>query len=233
MYASQFANLVKSLYNKVMSIWTDTLKKRWSDNALEDYFLELVIQKHIIDREIKDLITIVEESNLHDDYKLLIKRVLFGEKNIYIENWGTLEGSLIDIVKTTNIRWDAIEKHGIVLEMILHVIEDVFDISDEFFNDFLLSEDKEDVEHQLIILMKRILDFVEQWLKTMLEQSKHLDTPIDGHIRKEFDIIQQTLVQYPEIILTEQRTQIESLKHEVEKVHTKTLQKRKNLKQIR
>ncbi len=49
-----------------------------------------------------------------------------------------------------------------VLEMILHVIEDIFDISDEFFHDFLLSEDKEDIEHQLIILMKRILDFVEQ-----------------------------------------------------------------------
>ena len=67
----------------------------------------------------------------------------------------------------------------------------------------------------------------------MLEQSKHLDTPIDGHIRKEFDIIQQTLVKYPEVILSEQRVQIEALKHEVEKVHSKTLQKRKNLKQIR
>jgi hypothetical protein len=67
----------------------------------------------------------------------------------------------------------------------------------------------------------------------MLEQSKHLDTPIDGHIRKEFDIIKQTLVKYPEIILTEQRTQVEALKHEVEKVHTKTLQKKKSLKQIR
>ncbi len=67
----------------------------------------------------------------------------------------------------------------------------------------------------------------------MLEQSKHLDTPIDEHIRKEFDIIQQTLVKYPEVILSEQRAQIEALKHEVEKVHTKTLQKRKNLKQIR
>lgn len=233
MHASQFANLVKSLYNRIMSIWTDTLKKRWSDNALEDYFLELVIQKHIIDREIKDLITIVEDSSLHDDYKLLVKRVLFGEKNIYIENWGTLEGSLIDIVKTTNIRWETIEKHGIVLEIILHVIEDVFDVSDEFFHDFLLSEDKEDIEHQLIILMKRILDFVEQWIKTMLEQSKHLDAPIDDHVRKEFDIIKQTLSKYPEIILSEQRNQIEALKNEVEKSHSKTLQKKKNLKQIR
>jgi hypothetical protein len=63
-----------------------------------------VIKKHVIDREIKDLIAIVEESTLHDDYQLLVKRVLFGEKNIYIENWGTLEGSLIDIVKTSDIR---------------------------------------------------------------------------------------------------------------------------------
>lgn len=225
--------MVKSLYNKSMSIVTDILKKRWSDNAIEDYFLELVIQKHVIDREIKDLITIVETSSLHDDYQLLIKRVLFWEKNIYIENWWTLEGSLIDIIKTTDIRWGNIEDHGVVLEIILHVIEDVFDISDDFFHDFLLSESKEDIEHQLIILMKRTLDFVEQGLQSMLKQSKHLDAPIDEHIRKEFDIIKQTLEKYPEVILTEQRNQIEALKHEVEKVHTKTLQKKKNLKQIR
>lgn len=233
MHASQFANLVKSLYNKAMSIWTDTLKKRWSDNALEDYFLELVIKKHVIDREIKDLIMIVEESSLHEDYKLMVKRVLFWEKNIYIENWGTLEGSLVDIVKTTDIRWWEIEMHGMVLEMILHVIEEVFDISDEYFHDFILCEDKEDLEHQLILLMKRMLDFVEQGLQNLLTQTTHLDAPIDKHINKEFEIIQQTLVKYPDIILTEEKAHVEALRHEVEKVHTKTLQKRKNLKQIR
>lgn len=67
----------------------------------------------------------------------------------------------------------------------------------------------------------------------MLEQSKHLDAPIDDHVRKEFDIIKQTLSKYPEIILSEQRNQIEALKNEVEKSHSKTLQKKKNLKQIR
>lgn len=120
-----------------------------------------------------------------------------------------------------------------MLEIILHVIEDVFDISDEFFHDFLLSESKEDIEHQLIILMKRTLDFVEQGLQSMLKQSKHLDTPIDAHIRKEFDIIKQTLEKYPEVILTELRDQIEALKNEVERVHSQALLKRKNLKQIR
>jgi hypothetical protein len=48
-----------------------------TDNILEDYFLELVIKKHVIDREIQDTIKIIESSNLHEDYQILIKKVLF------------------------------------------------------------------------------------------------------------------------------------------------------------
>jgi hypothetical protein len=64
-----------------------TFTKKSNDNALEDYFIDLLVQKHIIDREIQDILTIIEKSDIHSDYQLLLKRVLFGKKNIYIENW--------------------------------------------------------------------------------------------------------------------------------------------------
>jgi hypothetical protein len=53
-----------------------------------------------------------------------------------------------------------------------------------------MSEEKEDIEHRLIILMKRVLDFIEIGLREMLENAQHLDKAIiDNHIRKEFSII--------------------------------------------
>ena len=131
------------------------------------------------------------------------------------------------------MRGHEVESYGIVLRMMMRVIEEVFDVGDEYFHDFILCEDKEDLEHQLILLMKRMLDFVERGLQNLLIQTIHLDSPIDKHINKEFEIIQQTLIKYPYIILSEEKNHIETLKHEVEKVHSKTLQKRKNLKQIR
>ncbi|MCB9807078.1 hypothetical protein H6768_04290 [Candidatus Peribacteria bacterium] len=79
-------------------------QKVGSDNATEDYFLDLLVNKHIIDREIQDILNVIEKSNLHDDYKIMIKKILFGNKNIYLENWGTLESNLEDIIKTMNIR---------------------------------------------------------------------------------------------------------------------------------
>lgn len=51
--------------------------KTGSDNQLEDYFLGLLIDKHIIDREIQDLLDIIEKSELHGDYQMLIKKILF------------------------------------------------------------------------------------------------------------------------------------------------------------
>ncbi len=44
---------------------------------IEDYFLELVIKKHIIDREIQDTIKLIDESIIHPDYQILIKKILF------------------------------------------------------------------------------------------------------------------------------------------------------------
>lgn len=135
------------------------------------------MQKHIIDREIQDLLTIIEKSPVHTDYQLLIKRLLFGEKNIYIENWGTLGSSLQDMIASMDIRGNNVSGYGIILQMMVRIIEKIFDINDENFHDFILSEEKEDVEHQLIILMKRVLDFMEIGLKDILEKSTELVEP--------------------------------------------------------
>ncbi len=63
------------------------VKKIGSDNVLEDYFLDLLVEKHIIDREIQDLLDVIEKGQIHPDYQKLMKKILFGEKNIYLENW--------------------------------------------------------------------------------------------------------------------------------------------------
>lgn len=62
-------------------------KKQGSDNALENYFLDLILQKKIIDREIQNLASIIDNSALHREYKMLLKKKLFGHNNLYFENW--------------------------------------------------------------------------------------------------------------------------------------------------
>lgn len=47
------------------------------DNAMENYFLELVVRKKVVDREIKEVLDVVEKSLIHIDYKILLKRILF------------------------------------------------------------------------------------------------------------------------------------------------------------
>ena len=82
------------------------------------------------------------------------------------------------MVHTENIRGHEIETYGIILGIMLRVIEEVFDVDDEMFHDFLLSENKEDIEHRLIILIKRVLDFIETGLREMFQNTKHLEKPI-------------------------------------------------------
>ena len=123
--------------------------------------------------------------------------------------------------------------YGIVLRMMMRVIEEVFDVEDEYFHDFILSEEKEDVEHRLIILMKRILDYVENGLRDMITHSEQLDEPIDDHIKDEFLIIKSALLQYPAEIMTSQKSAIEGLKIEVDAVLIKIKERKKNLSRLR
>ena len=117
--------------------------------------------------------------------------------------------------------------------MMMRVIEEVFDVEDEYFHDFILSEEKEDVEHRLIILMKRILDYVENGLRDMITHSEQLDEPIDDHIKDEFLIIKSALLQYPTEIMTSQKNAIEGLKIEVDAVLIKIKERKKNLSRLR
>ncbi len=225
------------IFAKMVKLWYDMdmteIKKIGSDNVLEDYFLDLLVEKHIIDREIQDLLDVIEKSAIHPDYQRLMKKILFWEKNIYLENWGTLETSLADIIKSINIRGNDVASYGIVLRMMMRVIEEVFDVEDEYFHDFILSEEKEDVEHRLIILMKRILDYVENGLRDMITHSEQLDEPIDDHIKDEFLIIKSALLQYPAEIMTSQKNAIEGLKIEVDAVLIKIKERKKNLSRLR
>jgi hypothetical protein len=75
----------------------------------------------------------------------------------------------MDIIHTEDIRGNEVNVYGIVLGIMLRVIEEVFDVNDKDFQDFLLSEEREDIEHRLIILIKRILDFIDSGLKEMFE----------------------------------------------------------------
>ena len=67
------------------------------DDKLEDYFFDLLINKHATDKEITDLMHIIDKSKLHKDYKLKLWRLLFGDENLFIQNWGTLQQSLVSI----------------------------------------------------------------------------------------------------------------------------------------
>lgn len=136
----------------------------------------------------------------------------------------------MDMVKTTNIRGREVEVYGVILGIMLRVIEEVFDVDDELFNDFIFSETKEDIEHRLIILIKRVLDFIETGLKEMFQNTKHLGKPIgDGHIRKEFSIMHDTLLQYSSLILESEGDHIRELKMQVDELVQKIRQKKKDL----
>ncbi len=91
-------------------------------------------------------------------------------------------------------------------------INNIREHNDEYFHDFILSEEKEDVEHRLILLMKRILDYIENGLRDMMAHSEQLYEPIDDHVKDEFIIIKSALLQYPTTIMTSQKEAIKSLK---------------------
>jgi hypothetical protein len=114
----------------------------------------------------------------------------------------------------------------------MRVIEEIFDIDDEYLHDFLMCEEKEDIEHRLIILMKRILDYVEAGLRDMLDHSEHLDEPIGDHIKDEYLIIKSALEKYPGEIMESQKEGIESLKIESDELLIKIQSRKTNLHRL-
>jgi hypothetical protein len=190
-------------------------KSLHTDNKLEDYFLELLVSKHAIDREIKDLITIIDTSVVHDDYKKSLKHILFGEKNLYIENWGTLHENLRDIMQIHDTRGKDVESFGIVLQMMTGIVEAVFDVHDDSFHGFIVSEIREEIEHNLIILMKRSLDMLEVALAEELKEAHNL-TSKNAKNDTEFEVIQATLQKLPKMIFEEVRALIDPLKIQID-----------------
>lgn len=78
-----------------------------------------------------------------------------------------------------DVRGKEVKSYGIILRIMMRVVEEVFDVGDEHFHDFIISSEKEDIEHRLIILMKRILDVIETGLQDMLAHTELLSGPIE------------------------------------------------------
>lgn len=58
-----------------------------SDNALEDYFLDLIVRKKVIHHEIEGILKVISSSPLHIEYQHRIKILLFGVNNLYLHQW--------------------------------------------------------------------------------------------------------------------------------------------------
>lgn len=196
-------------------------KNTGSDNALENYFLELLVNKKVIDREIQEVLDVIQKSTIHPDYKHLLIIILFGRENLYFENWGTLQDGLLDVIKTGEVRAKGIDRDGLVIALILWLVEEIFDIPDEDMNAFIVLEDREDVEHTLIILMKRMLDHLEVGLAHLIAQSPHLSIKIDETLHPEFIVLDKMLHKFPETFFETEKDRIAALKNDVNTLYTK------------
>ncbi len=138
------------------------------------------------------------------------------------------------MVETMDIRGHEIEQYGVILGMMLQIIEEIFDVDDTLMNDFMLSEQREDVEHRLIILLKHIIDFIQSGLQEIITHTKHLDTAIvDGYIRKEFMVVKNSLLGYPRVILEGHGDQIREIKLQIDQIVVKIQEKKKNFARMR
>lgn len=201
-------------------------KKQGSDNALENYFLDLILQKKIIDREIQNLASIIDNSALHREYKMLLKKKLFGHNNLYFENWWTLQDGLLDVMKDGEIRANETEEHGVVLDLIVHLVETIFNIPDESMQAFVMLEQREEIEYSLIALIKRMLDHIGIWLQELIQNTKHLKDKKDAHIHAEFIVLEKNISQLSHLFLETEQAKISSLTQTVFAVYEKNIQKK-------
>ena len=190
-----------------------------ADDKLEDYFFDLLISKKATDKEIQDLIDVVDVSHIHLSYKLAIKRVLFGKNNLFIQNWGTLQSSLLDIARNDALRDNDITTHGVILELLFKMIEYIFDVDDEHMMAFVMSEKKEDIQNSIIILMKKVLDYFEEGLRELIKNTIALNQVYNKEQpSSEFIAIKNTLIRYPEEILLTQTDRMQKLKMQIDMI---------------
>ena len=211
----------------------DNKNQRGRDNALEDYFLDLIVRKKIIHREIESIVHIIRTSSLHTDYQHSIETILFGKNNLYLHHWWTLEDGLIDALHSEEIRASNFSHHGIILQILLNIIEEVFDIPDEDMHPFVLLEWREDIEHDLIIVIKNILLALRDVLQKMLEPLTNLKESRKNPLPSAYIIIEKTLLALPNMLLSEEENKIQKLKHEIQMIYQKfILSKRQKISQI-
>lgn len=204
-----------------------------SDNALEDYFLDLIVRKKVIHHEIEGILKVISSSPLHIEYQHRIKILLFGVNNLYLHQWWTLEDGLVDALADEEIRWSKLMHHGIILEVLLRIIEEVFDIPDEDIYSFVLLEERENVEHSLIILIKNVLLLIKAAIEKLLNSAETLSEPPKEPIPAEYQVIEKTLLALPDILLSQQTEHIQELKNESQQIYQKfVLSKKKSIDQI-
>jgi hypothetical protein len=86
---------------------------------------------------------------------------------------------------------------------------------------FVILEDREDVEHSLIILMKRMLDHLEVGLTELIAQSPHLIHPIEEQPHSEYILLEKNLHTLPHVFLETEKDRIAAIKNSVQELHKK------------
>lgn len=111
--------------------------------------------------------------------------------------------------------------------MILRLVEEVFDIPDDDMYAFIMLEEREDVEHNLIILMKRMLDHLEIGLGELLSQSVHLNMPMDDSPHAEFIVLEKNLSKFPDVFFDTEKDKIATLKSLINELYKKFIVSKK------
>lgn len=112
--------------------------------------------------------------------------------------------------------------------MILRLVEEVFNIPDEDMHSFIILEEREDVEHNLITLMKRMLDHLEVGLAELLARSPHLNMKIETTPHSEFLILEKNLSKFPDVFFETEKDKIATLKFIINDLHKKLIVPKKS-----
>ena len=84
---------------------------------------------------------------------------------------------------------------------------------------FVILEHRENVEHSLIILMKRMLDHLEVGLTELISQSPHLSKPIEEQLHSEYILLEKNLHKLPHVFMETEKERIAAIKNSVNELH--------------